>query len=54
MQLLQLIEPVDAILQSRQMGFRSAVPIMNSLIEDVKEFRKNEVLNRIASKVQSQ
>lgn len=53
-ELLQLMEPADAILQSCRMGFRSAVPIIiNSLIEDVKKFRKDEVFDRIALSMQN-
>lgn len=50
-ELLQLIQPADALLQSREVGYRAAMPIINSLVEDVKHFKTDENFQRIFSKV---
>lgn len=48
-ELLQLIEPADAVLQSREMGYRSAMPVINSLIMDITNFRDDTVFDRLIS-----
>lgn len=50
-ELLQLIQPANALLQSREVGYRAAMPIINSLIEDVKHFKTDDNFQRIFSKV---
>lgn len=50
-ELLQIFQPVDSLLQSREVGYGAAMLMINSLIEDVKHFRTDEVFNRILSSV---
>lgn len=50
-ELLELIKPANSLLQSREVGYRTAVPVIDSLIEDMKNFRKDAVFERIFSTV---
>lgn len=51
MELLQLIQPADTMLQSREVGYRAAMPLINSLIKDIENFKTDVVFNRILSSV---
>lgn len=52
-ELLELIQPVDSMLQTRGVGYRAALPLLNSLILDIENFATDEVFQRILSSVKA-